>query len=413
MSNMPQVEQYHTLSVEQALERILAGIVPAGTELVPLADALGRVLAQDVHAAEDIPPLANSAMDGYALRADDTLPAAQEKPVALKVVSSLAAGQVLDTPVEPGTAVRIMTGAPLPDGADAVVRFEDAAAENGQVKINAPVKRGKNVRRAGEDVQRGTRVLGEGTLIRPQELGLLASLGYTQVQAGRKPLVAVLATGNELAQPGHAPGRGQIRDINGPTNAAQVRQAGGIPLELGIAHDTTAELAAKIHAGIERGAQLFVTSGGVSAGDFDLVKNVLAANGRLDFWWVNMKPGRPLAFGYLGDVPLIALPGNPVASFISFELFARPVILRMQGLQSYRAARVPARLAEAINRKDGRRHYLRVSLEPDTNGYIARLTGDQGSGIVTSLTKADGLAVIPETVDHLDAGSLVEVLLLR
>ncbi len=413
MKDDAKVVKYQILSVEQAQERILAGIKPLGAESIPPAEALGRVLAEDVTAAEDIPPLANSAMDGYALRAQDTASASPSHPLRLRVIGSLAAGQVFTRELGVDEAVRIMTGAPLPAGADAVVRFEQVSVGDGSISLTAPLEQAANVRSAGEDVRRGQRVLEPGRLIRAQELGLMAGLGLTAVPVACRPLVAVIATGDELMQPGRFPAPGHIRDINGPTNAAQVRLAGGIPLELGIARDSTGELSTKIQEGIDKGAHLFVTSGGVSAGDFDFVKNVLSAVGRLDFWWVNMKPGRPLAFGYLGDVPLIALPGNPVAAFISFELFARPAILRLQGANDYRMPVVRARLAEPITRKDGRRHYLRVRLDCTEEGYVASLTGDQGSGIVTSLVKADGLAVIPESCNHLERNSMVEVLLLR
>ncbi|MCE5258819.1 MAG: molybdopterin molybdotransferase MoeA [Chloroflexi bacterium] len=406
-------DKYQVLSVEQAQERILAGIKPLGAESIPPTEALGRVLAEDVTAAEDIPPLANSAMDGYALRAQDTASASPTHPLRLRVIGSLAAGQVSAQALGAGEALRVMTGAPLPAGADAVVRFEQVSAGDGSISLTAPLEQAANVRSAGEDVQCGQRVLERGRFIRAQELGLMAGLGLTAVPVARRPLVAVIATGDELMQPGRFPAPGHIRDINGPTNAAQVRLAGGIPLELGIARDSTGELSIKIQEGLDKEAHLFVTSGGVSAGDFDFVKDVLSAVGRLDFWWVNMKPGRPLAFGYLGDVPLIALPGNPVAAFISFELFARPAILRLQGVNDYRMPVVRARLAEPITRKDGRRHYLRVRLDSSAEGYVASLTGDQGSGIVTSLVKADGLAVIPENCDHLERDSMVEVLLLR
>lgn len=410
---MEQRERYALLSVEEARDRILGGLTPLGIERVSLTAALARVLAEDILAGEDIPPMANSAMDGYALRSVDTMSASPRQVLELKVLANLPAGRVYGGTVGAGQAIRIMTGAPLPAGTDAVVRFEDVELTGEQVYLNAPVRSGLNVRKAGEDVRRGQQALARGTCIRAQEIGLLAGLGISQVPVGRRPLVAILATGDELAAGEAGPVPGQIRNINGPMNAAQVLQAGGIPLELGIARDSTLELGQKIRQGLDEGAHLFITSGGVSAGDFDLVKRVLASAGSLDFWWVNMKPGRPLAFGHLGAVPLLALPGNPVAAFVSFELFARPAILRLQGLTDYRQPTVPARLVQPIVRKDGRRHYLRVRLSHTATGLVAELTGEQGSGIITSLVQADGLAVIPENCDHLAVGSMVEVLLLR
>jgi molybdopterin molybdotransferase len=410
---MEQPERYTLLSVEEAREQILAGLTCLGSECIPSASVLGRVLAEDIVAGEDIPPHANSAMDGFALRSADTASASSSRRCILEIIASLPAGHVYNGTVSAGQAIRIMTGAPLPFGTDAVVRFEDVDCQDERCSLHAPVRLGLNVRNAGEDVRQGQQVLAKGTLIRPQEIGLLAGLGITQVLVGCRPRVAILTTGDELASADSTPECGQIRNINGAMNAAQVMQAGGVPIELGIARDSTRELGAKIRQGLDEGAHLFITSGGVSAGDFDLVKRVLSSLGNLDFWWVNMKPGRPLAFGHLGAVPLLALPGNPVAAFISFELFARAAILRLQGLTDYQHPKVMARLAQAIVRKDGRRHYLRVRLAHTAAGYVAELTGNQGSGIITSLVRADGLAVIPEDRDHLEAGSPVEVLLLR
>jgi molybdopterin molybdotransferase len=409
---MAQSERYILLSVEQARERILGDLTPLGSECVSLAAALGRILAEDIIAGEAIPPWANSAMDGFALRAGDTNSASPSCECELEVIASLPAGRMYGGEVSAGQAIRIMTGAPLPSGADAVVRFEDVEQRGEQLVLHAPVCFGQNVRSVGEDVRCGQQVLARGSLIRAQEIGLLAGLGIIQVPVGRRPTIAILATGDELVMNDTRPAPGQIRNMNGPMNAAQVLKAGGIPLELGIARDSTRELGDKIRQGLDRGAHLFITSGGVSAGDFDLVKRVLASVGNLDFWWVNMKPGRPLAYGHLGGVPLLALPGNPVAAYISFVLFARPAILRLQGAVDKVQPAVWARLAQPIQRKDRRRHYLRVRLVQTVDGLVAELTGEQGSGIVTSLVQADGLAIIPEYCDHLDAGVEVKVLLL-
>ena len=304
-----------------------------------------------------------------------------------------------------------MTGAPIPPGADTVVRFEDAAREGEWLIVKRRIAQGRDVRAAGEDVRAGQVVLMRGTLLRPQEIGMLAALGRARVPVMRRPRVAVLSTGDEVAPLGAPLKPGQIRDSNSYSLAAAVLEAGGVPFVLDVAPDEESALIARLRQALALPADLILTSGGVSAGDFDLTKQVLAAQGRLDFWWVNMRPGRPMAFGLLGGVPLLALPGNPVSAMIAFLLFGRPAIRKMLGYRTWELATVQARLREPITRKDGRRHYLRVRLYPTIEGWEAELTGDQGSGILSSMVQADGLAVIPEDCDHLDAGSLVNVLL--
>ncbi len=405
-------ELYPMLSVEEALGRVLAAFRPLEAERVPLLETPGRVLAEDVYADMDIPPLANTAMDGYAVRAADTAGASAERPVRLRVVHDLAAGYTSDVTVTPGTAIRIMTGAPIPPGADAVVQFEDTAADGEEVLIFKGVMTGKNVRQAGEDVQKGALVLPRGSEIRPQEVGMLAALGHKEAWVHRRPRVAILATGDEVIEIDAPWQPGKIRNANSYSNAAQVLRYGGVPLLLGIARDDVAGLTARIRAGLEEGADLFLTSGGVSVGDFDVVKKVLAAEGEMTFWRVRMKPGKPLAFGHLRGVPLLGLPGNPVSAMVAFELFARPAILKMLGKTHLDKPTVEATLLDEVRRKDDRRHYLRVTVERREEGYVARLTGDQGSGILLSMVRAQGLAVIPEDVDHLPAGSRVSVVML-
>ena len=404
--------EYPMLGVEEAVTRFLRHFQPLEPESVPVLDALNRVLAEDVVAEMDIPPLANSAMDGYALRCDDTQGASRESPRRLRVVADLAAGYVLDRPVQPGTAVRIMTGAPVPEGAEAVAPFEEVEREGDEVLIFKAYPYHKNIRAAGEDVKAGQKVLARGAVLRPQEIGMLTALGRTHVLVHRRPRVAILSTGDEVIEPDAPWQPGKIRDANSFSNAAQVLKYGGVPLRLGIARDTVEELTAKIRAGLEQGADLFLTSGGVSVGDFDVVKKVLAAEGEMTFWRVRMKPGKPLAFGTIRGVPLLGLPGNPVSAMISFELFARPAILTMLGKTKLAKPTIEAVLADEIKRKDNRRHYLRVTLEERDGTTYARLTGDQGSGILLSMVKADGLAIIPEDVDHLPAGSPIQVMML-
>jgi molybdopterin molybdotransferase len=403
-------ERRLVLSVEGALARILAAVHVLEAERVGLLQAVGRVLAEPVAADRHIPPLTNSAMDGYAVRGVDVADA--QPPVRLCVVGEVAAGHVPGVTVAEGQAVRIMTGAPVPDGADTVVRFEDTSLDGDVVAILKAARPGANVRQAGEDVRAGQVVLRPGAVLRPQEIGMLAAVGCMEVAVVRRPRVAILATGDEVVPPDQSPGPGQIRDANSYTVAAQVQACGGVPLILGVVRDREALVRQGMREALQQRADFIITSGGVSVGDFDLVKQVLATEGEMHFWSLNMKPGRPLAFGIVGGVPLLGLPGNPVAAMISTEMFARPALLRMQGFTDWARPTARARLTQPIARKDGRRHYLRVQLREIESGCEATLTGDQGSGILNSLVQADGLAVIPEDVDHLDGGAEVEVILL-
>jgi len=407
------------LSLEEALERVLAAFEPLPPERVPVLEALDRVLAADVYADMDIPPLANTAMDGYAVRCDDTGGARPGAPRRLRVVADLAAGYVLDQPIQPGTAVRIMTGAPVPPGTEAVIPFEEVERSGDDILVFKRYPHNKNIRAAGEDVQAGQEILARGTVLRPQEIGMLAALGRISVTVHRRPRVAILSTGDEVIEVDAPWQPGKIRDANSYSNAAQVLRYGGVPLLLGIARDDVTELTDRIRAGLEQGADLFLTSGGVSVGDFDVVKEVLAAEGEMNFWRVRMKPGKPLAFGHIGpsagsgrSVPLLGLPGNPVSAMISFEVFARPAILKMLGKTELEKPTVEATLLDEVKRKDDRRHFLRVMIEERQGEYSARLTGDQGSGILLSMVRAQGLAIIPEDVDHLPAGARVQVVML-
>jgi molybdopterin molybdotransferase len=405
-------KQRPTLSVEEARERILATVHILEPERVPVLEAIDRVLAEPVASDRDIPPLDNSAMDGYAVRGADVAQA----PARLRVIGEIAAGYVSELAVEPGTALRIMTGAPVPDGADTVVRFEDTQVDGEWVEVHVPISTGSNVRMAGEDVRAGQQVLWPGKVLRPQEIGMMAALGHVEVAVIRRPRVAILGTGDEVVPPSEVPGPGQIRDANSYTVAAQVLRHGGTPLMLGIARDREELVREGIREALTQKADFIITSGGVSVGDFDLVKQVLAAEGEMRFWSINMKPGRPLAFGVVKspksgqEIPLVGLPGNPVSAMISTEQFVRPALLKMQGRAEWPWRSVRARLAEPVRRKDGRRHYQRVQLRDTPAGLEAAFTGDQGSGILNSLVLADGLAIIPEDVDSLPQGTEVEVL---
>jgi molybdopterin molybdotransferase len=425
------------LIVEQALERVLSAFNPLEPERVNILDALGRVLAEDVRAREDIPPLANSSMDGYAVLAADTAGANVDNPIRLRIVGEIAAGYVSKAKITPGTAVRIMTGAPLPSGADAaataeavaVVKVEDTTSDQDRVDIYAEVPPANYIRPAGEDVRQGELVLPKSTRLRPQEIGMLATLGHGQVLVHRRPRVAILATGDEVVEIDQPLAPGKIRDANSYSTAAQVLEHGGLPLLLGIARDSVDDLTAKIRAGLAQGIDLFLTSGGVSVGNFDLVKDALAAEGEITFWRVRMKPGKPLAFGHLHlsppfhpprkragqegrSVPILGLPGNPVSVMVSFEMFVRPALWKMLGRTDLARPTLQATLVDEIAHKDERRHYVRVRVETHGSEIRAHLTGEQGSGILSSMVKANALAVIPEDWDHAPAGAQVQVMML-
>jgi len=411
------------ISVEEALAEILRHVQPLEPERLPILETLGCVLAETITSDINIPPFDNSGMDGFAVRSADVVGASAATPVRLRVIDSVAAGYVAGVTVEPGTAIRIMTGAPLPEGADAVVPYEDTSdfsrakeerlqSPSTEVEVLRPAGSQDNVRPAGEDIHVGERVLEEGRLIRPQEIGVLASLGHPTALVHRRPRVAILATGDELLEVHEPLAPGKIRNSNEYTNAALVLRTGGIPIRLGIARDTKAELTAKIREGLSQGADLFLTSGGVSVGDYDVVKDVLGAEGQMQFWQVMMKPGKPLAFGLLrGGVPLIGLPGNPVSAMVSFEQFARPAILKMMGRSHLDKPAVQAVLGEEV-RNSGRRGFVRVIVTREGDTYRARTTGEQGSGVLTSMSKANGLAVIPEGTRLAAAGTVVTVQML-
>ncbi|HEU5199762.1 MAG TPA: gephyrin-like molybdotransferase Glp [Ktedonobacterales bacterium] len=398
------------LSVEEALERILAEIERLEPENVALPEAAGRVLAESISAREAIPPFANSAMDGYALRSEDVQTASATQPSRLRLVGVVQAGRVAERPIGAGEAMRILTGAPLPPGANAVIQQELTQAGEGWVEVQQIIAPGNNVRYAGEDIRSGAEVLAAGAEIGPSEIGVLASLGVTQVAVYRRPIVAILATGDELVELHEALLPGQIRNSNSYLVAAAVARAGGIPRPLGIARDRVEELRSKLLAAQE--ADLIITSGGVSVGDYDLVKDILREQGVIDFWRVNLRPGKPLAFGRLGGTPFLGLPGNPVSAAVTFELFARPVLRKMQGFATILRPVVHARLLDAINDVSSRRHYVRARVEIRDGAFAATTTGPQESHILTSMLGANALLVIPENHPPIAAGETVQAMLL-
>ena len=408
------------ITVEQALEKVLSYVEVLDREEKPILECLGQVLDEDVYSAIDVPPLDNSAMDGYAVQAESTRGATQSSPAVLDVIGEVSAGAISQQEVRPGTAIRIMTGAPIPQGADSVVQFEDTdealrpQRPISQIGILKEVKKGLNVRRAGEDISRGQLVLEKGTPLRPQEIGVLASIGKATAAVIRRPVVAILATGDELVEIDQPLPQGKIHNSNSFSLAAQVARYGGIPKILGIARDREEELEAKIRQALD--SDLLLTSGGVSTGQYDLVKDVLAKQGEISFWTVRMKPGKPLAFGLInGDrkrVPHLGLPGNPVSSMVTFELFARPAILKMMGQRNLSKTMIRAISESRIENTDGRRVFARAVVRREGDHYYARTRGPQGSGILTSMTQANGLAIVPEDVAAVEEGEIIQVLML-
>lgn len=411
--------QLEDLSVAEALSLVLARIEALEAEHAPLDDALGRVLAAPVMAGDDLPPFANSSMDGYAVRAADVAGASQESPAGLRVLADIAAGSDPSVEIGPGTAARIMTGAPMPRGADAVVPVEATDEPwRGQdrplpqwVAVHRRVEAGDYVRHPGEDIRAGMTVLEAGHVLRPQEIGVLASLGMAEVAVIRRPRVGVLSTGDELVDVEEALSPGKIRNSNSHAQAAQVVALGGTPVMLGVARDTEADIRAKLDVAAAERVDLLVSSAGVSVGAYDKVKGVLDEAGDVAFWRVRMRPGKPLAFGTYSGIPYLGLPGNPVSAMVSFETFARPAILKLGGHTRLERPSVQAILLEDIQ-SDGRESYLRAVVTRDERGYVALTTGSQGSHIMTSLVRANALLVVPEGVTEVAAGTPLTALML-
>jgi len=396
------------LTVEEALDAILASVRPLGTERVDVVASLGRVLAEPIVSRRVIPPWDNSSMDGYAVRAADTTAGSVE----LAVVGRVAAGELAAVTLQSGQAMRIFTGAPMPAGADSVVPQEDVDADRERVRIRGPITRGAYVRRRGEDLQSGETVLDTRHAIGPAEVGMLATLGVSQVLVHRRPSVAILSTGDEIADLGTEPTASQIPNTNTYSLMAQVIEAGGEPIALGVARDNREMITERVCAG--RRADVLVSSAGVSVGEADFVKEALTeAGARLTLWRVSMRPGKPITFGLLDGRPVFGLPGNPVSAMVTFELFVRPALRMMAGHRRIHRPRLRAHALADIANPGHRRGYLRVTLTPDgAGGHGARLTGDQGSAILRSMVLADGLAVVPgDTV--IKTGDPVDVIVMR
>jgi molybdopterin molybdotransferase len=397
-------------SVAGAQQRLLASLSPLGRESVALGDALGRVLAETLHAGRDLPGFDNSAMDGYAVRAVDIAAASSSLPVALPVVAeSRAGGQA--TELTPGRAIRIMTGAPLPAGADTVVRQEDTRRRDGDVLIEVAAATGTYIRRRGEDLVAGQAVLEAGRTLTPIDVGIAAALGHDSVRVGRRPRVGVLATGDELVTAGSAPGPGQVVDSNSPMVIAAVREAGGEPTFMGIAADTAED----VRRLLQRAEfDIIVSSAGVSVGAHDHVRDVVAELGEVNTWRVAMRPGKPMLIGTVGGALFFGLPGNPVSASVTFELFVRPAIRRLQGATEPMRRRIPVQLGATMTKPLGLETYTRAVLEWVGGGLpVATSSGAQGSHMLRSLAAADGLLVLPAAASELPSGSVVDMIPLR
>lgn len=396
------------LTVEQALERIVADVRLSQPETLPLDRCLARVPVPDsVTAPIDVPPFANSSMDGFAVHAADL-------PGSLLVIGEVAAGAGSMPTVARGTAVRIMTGAPIPPGADAVVPIEDAAEDDGRVSVAEPVSDGAYVRLAGHDTAAGSTVPLPREPLTPARLGVLASLGLTELAVRRPPAVAILSTGDELAVPGEPLRPGQIYDANSPSLAAAVREAGGRPTVLPRAGDVPDEIEQRLREGAS-GADLLVVSGGVSVGRHDHVRDGIERLGTLDFWRISVQPGKPLAFGSIDRVPVVGLPGNPVSALVTFEIFLRPMLRAMLGLTGDGRQRVLARAEERIGKDRERRAYLRARVERaagDDGGYLARSAGGQQSSQLRAMADANALLIVPEGAPAAEAGESYQAILL-
>lgn len=397
------------IQVSEAQQIVLQCVAPIGVETVPLVEALHRVIAETVTSPRDIPLTDNSAMDGYAVQYRDVEGASAEQPAVLEVVDILPAGKTPRCQVAAGQAIKIMTGASMPAGADTVVQVEHTNASDRQVEIYQAPRAGSHLRRRGEDIQRGECVITKNTRLRPAELGVLASIGKAQVLVYQRPRVAILATGDEIADLGDPDVGDKIINSNSYTLAGQVIEAGGTPLLLGVAPDERDEMSRRIASGLK--ADVLITSGGVSVGDFDYVRECLEQAGfTAHFWTVALRPGSPVTFGSVGQVPVFSLPGNPVASMVTFELFVRPALLKMNGHTTLFRTCSRAILQDEVRKRRGVRTFLRGILSQSRDQDVVATTGPQGSGILRSMNLANCLIDIPEDVERLQPGDIVQVI---
>lgn len=408
------------LSVDDARQNLLSAFQATEATTVPLLEALGLVVTQDIRSPFDYPRFDNSSMDGFAVKSRDVRDASTSKPVVLKVIGDMPAGESSDITLAEREAVRIMTGAMVPSGADCVVPVEFTNIDwqdpaNRQfsewIEVKKPVDPGAYIRKIGEDIQEGEVVL-KARKLRPAEIGFLAMLGVSKVEVFRRPRVALFSSGDELIEPGQQLKDGKIFDANSYTLRSLIQQTGAECLWLGIVPDQEASVLNAFEAAVEAGVDMIISTAGVSVGVFDFIRIVLQESGKLHFWKVNMRPGKPLAFGEYKSIPFIGLPGNPVSAFVGFEVFVRPVIEKLLGSKGEPRNTILANLSESIE-SDGRESYLRGVVEKNGSGWLARLTGHQGSGNLHSLVEANALLIVPSGVKSLPVGAEIEAWLLE
>lgn len=401
--------------VSEARQKLLERFTRLEKTHSALTEAVGRVLAEDILSGLDLPPFANSSMDGFAVRIADTAEASRERPAVLRVAADIPAGTFLDTPLRGGEVFRIMTGAPIPPGAEAVIPVEDTsfterqpgAVVPNQVEIYRPGGYGENIRPRGQDVKKGEQVFPMGIRLRPQDIGMLAMLGVANVPVYRRPRVGFFSTGDELLPVDSPLVPGTIYDSNAYILSALITKYGGTPFNFGIAKDQASEVVSILDRAVEERVDLIISSAGVSVGAFDYVRLVIEQSGSLSFWRVNMRPGKPIAFGEYQGIPFIGLPGNPVSAFVGFEVFVRPALLKMAGLADVSRSTQRVTLDEEVH-SDGRESYLRAVVEQRDGKLSARLTGHQGSGNLRSLVQANALLIVPSGVKSLPVGSETE-----
>ncbi|NOZ22848.1 MAG: molybdopterin molybdotransferase MoeA [Planctomycetes bacterium] len=399
------------ICVEEAEKIVLDSVTRIDSEEVRITEAYGRTIAETVMSDDDIPCYDNSAMDGYAVRKEDVASASQDSPVELELIEEIPAGTIPQKTVEAGTAIKIMTGAPIPEGADAIVILEDTESDGSKVKVLAPVTK-DHIRPKGEDIAAGSRVIEDGTLLRSQEIGMLASVGRQQIKVARRPRVAILSTGDEVIPHDQPLERGKVRNSNAFTLRGLIQDAGAVPIDLGIAKDTKNELRRALKRGLN--ADLLITSGGVSVGEYDFVKDALEEVGmELKYWKVQMKPGKPSVFGTIGKTLAFGLPGNPVSVMVGFEVFVRPAILKMMGRKEVRRPLVHAILDdEKVKHKGKRRSFVCGRVRVAAGAFHVTVRGPQGSGMLRSMSRANALLVLPKDTPAPQKGDTVSVLLL-
>jgi molybdopterin molybdotransferase len=407
------------LDVSEARLRLLSHFSTLEVIEIPLADGVARVLGKSIFAPISLPPFNNSAMDGFAVKSKDTEGAARSRPIELEVIADIPAGKAADIQIQSNQCARIMTGAVIPFGADAVIPVEETDFGIRNAGVEAPekvqlfqfVQPGENVRYSGEDMQKGEKVMEAGHVLRPQDVGLLSMLGVSKLSVSRKPRVAIFSSGDELIPVEEPLTPGKIHDANIYTLKGLVELSGSEAIDLGIAADEPGEVQAILQKAHESDVDLILSSAGVSVGALDFVRNVIEQEGEIEFWRVNMRPGKPFAFGYYQKTPFIGLPGNPVSAFVGFEVFVRPALLKMQGRREWLRSDIEARVMEDIH-SDGRESYLRAVVSKTDGEFIARLTGHQGSGNLHSLVQANALLLIPSGVKSVPSGARLKAWLL-